>query len=108
MLAKQTELERMLEDKDEEILELMQEVDKLQHEKSSQSDDKADHIFNQTQTIKKIEAKQKPLDDKVSALFAPDPILFEEIKSKQVHKPPVFIDTLATKIDKNPVLKEPI
>jgi hypothetical protein len=29
MLAKQTELERMLEDKDEEILELMQEVDKL-------------------------------------------------------------------------------
>ena len=35
MIAKQTELERMLEDKDDEILELMQEVDRFQQEKSS-------------------------------------------------------------------------
>jgi predicted RNase H-like nuclease (RuvC/YqgF family) len=37
--AKHTELERMLEDKDEEIIELMQEVDRFQVE---QSKDKTD------------------------------------------------------------------
>jgi hypothetical protein len=30
MIAKQTELEKMLEDKDDEIIELMQEVNKIQ------------------------------------------------------------------------------
>jgi hypothetical protein len=30
MMAKQTELEKMLEDKDDEIIELMQEVNKIQ------------------------------------------------------------------------------
>jgi hypothetical protein len=35
----------MLEDKDDEILELMQEVDKLQHEKSSHAENKADNVF---------------------------------------------------------------